>query len=52
LYYTASGIITPVRGRPVHGLRADLSEAEIMYLLSRTLQEVNWQNSRIIQNTT
>jgi len=23
LYYTASGIITPVRGRPVHSLRAD-----------------------------
>ena len=25
LYYTASGIITPVGGRPVHRLRADLS---------------------------
>ena len=24
LYYTASGIITPVGGRPVHRLRADL----------------------------
>jgi len=24
LYYTASGIITPVGGRPVHGLREDL----------------------------
>jgi hypothetical protein len=23
LYYTASGIITPVGGRPVHRLRAD-----------------------------
>ena len=23
LYYTASGIITPVGGRPVHGLRED-----------------------------
>jgi len=23
LYYTASGIITPVGGRPVHGLRDD-----------------------------
>jgi len=25
LYYTASGIITPVGGRPVHRLRAELS---------------------------
>jgi len=24
LYYTASGIITPVGGRPVHRLREDL----------------------------
>jgi len=24
LYYTASGIVTPVGGRPVHGLREDL----------------------------
>ena len=24
LYYTASGIVTPVGGRPVHRLRADL----------------------------
>jgi len=24
LYYTASGIITPAGGRPVHRLRADL----------------------------
>ena len=23
LYYTASGIITPIGGRPVHGLRED-----------------------------
>ena len=26
LYYTASGIITPVGGRPVHGLREDWLE--------------------------
>ena len=25
LYYTASGIVTPVGGRPVHGLREDSS---------------------------
>jgi len=25
LYYTASGIITPIGGRPVHRLREDLS---------------------------
>ena len=26
LYYTASGIVTPVGGLPVHGLRAVLSQ--------------------------
>jgi len=26
LYYTASGIITPVDGRPVHRLREDFSQ--------------------------
>ena len=28
LYYTASGIITPVGGRPVHGLREDWLESQ------------------------
>ena len=28
LYYTASGIITPVGGRPVHRLREDCAQVE------------------------
>jgi len=28
LYYTASGIITPVGGRPVHRLREDLCKGQ------------------------
>jgi len=30
LYFTASGIITPLGGRPVHRLRADCSPAKII----------------------
>jgi len=32
LYYTASGIVTPVGGRPVHRLRADWFRSYVLLM--------------------
>ena len=36
LYYTASGIITPVDGRPAHGLR----EESLNWLITKSINNV------------
>ena len=37
LYYTASGIVTPVGGRPVHRLRGDCARPPIVVMIPETV---------------
>ena len=50
LYYTASGIITPVGGRPVHRLRADCARDD--HLQSATIPDAVQYNFDLLMMST
>jgi len=49
LYYTASGIITPVGGRPVHRLREDIKIKWIPYRYVSTTYTLRQNYTNILQ---
>ena len=42
LYYTVSGFITPIGGRPVHRLRDDSDDEHLSYLNINQLDSLNF----------
>ena len=42
LYYTVSGIITPIGGRPVHRFREDSDDENLSYLNINQLDALNF----------
>jgi len=51
LYYTASGIITPVGGRPVHRLREDCAlDGHLQVIISIIMTRYHWYRILMMNN--